>query len=143
MHAIATMVGRLRADRDRLGLVSALGWYVTKHAVGVYGARRPAQEWARTDPQVDQAEVDAMDHPELIDEADGPAAVETYTVVYGRDGEPERGIVVGRLEDDRRFLANTPPGDFALLESMTTREFVGERGTVRHDASTGMNVFSA
>ena len=142
MHAIAAMVERLRQAPERLGLVTALGWFVTKHAVGVYGAKRPEGEWSRTDPGVDQAEVDAMPHPELAAEADGPATIETYTVVYGREGRPELGIVIGRLDDGRRFIANTPPDDGALLDSMTTQEFVGARGAVRHDTSTGTNVFA-
>ena len=141
-HAIATMVERLRAEPERLGLVSGLGWYSTKHSVGVYSARRPSHEWARTDPQVDQAEVDAMPHPELVDEPDGVATVETYTVIYNREGAPEQGIVLGRLEDDRRYIAIVPAEDRALLETMTSEEFVGASGRVRHDAATGMNVFS-
>ncbi len=143
MHAIATLVERLRREREALGLATALGWYSTKHAVGVYGARRPAHQWERTDPAVDQAEIDAMPHPELAVEADGAATVETYTVVYGREGVPELGIVIGRLEDGQRFIANVPAEARDLLDAMTQREFVGERGSVRRDAGTGTNVFSA
>jgi len=143
MHGIATMAGRLRGQPAELGLVSGLGWWATKHAIGVYGARRPAKAWSRTDPKVDQAEVDAMPHPELVAAADGPATVETYTVSYDREGAPQLGIVIGRLDDGRRFIANVPADDRALLESMTEREFVGARGAVGHDASTGINRFSA
>lgn len=82
-----------------------------------------------------------MPHPEVVVEAEGPATVETYTVAFDRDGAPEEGLVVGRLEDGRRFLALTPP-DRALLEAMTTREFVGQRGTVRYDREQDRNVFS-
>ena len=142
MHGIATMLELLRAEPEKLGLCTALGWYSTKHAIGVYGARRPEGAWSRADPAVDQAEVDAMPHPQFAEAADGAATVETSTVVHGRDGEPTQGIVIGRLEDDRRFIANTPPEDAALLRSMTAQEFVGARGTVRHDASSGMNVFA-
>src|SRR5581483_3886215 len=35
-HAIATMVETLRADPGSLGLVTGVGWYLTKHAVGLY-----------------------------------------------------------------------------------------------------------
>ncbi len=38
-HSIATLVERLREDPDALGLATAVGWYLTKHAVGIYGAR--------------------------------------------------------------------------------------------------------
>jgi acetyl-CoA C-acetyltransferase len=53
--------------------------------------------------------------------------IETYTVVHGRDGTPESGIVLGRDDAGRRFLANTPP-DRALLEDLEGREGVGLRG---------------
>jgi acetyl-CoA C-acetyltransferase len=42
MHAIATMVERLRADPDAFGLVLANGGFLSKEAVGVYSARPPA-----------------------------------------------------------------------------------------------------
>ena len=142
MHAIANMVDRVRAEPDSLGLVTGLGWYLTKHAVGVYGAKRPTGDWERSDPAVDQAAVDAIPHPEVVEEANGPAAVEAYTVVYGREGV-EHGIVVARLEDDRRCMALTAPEDTALAEAMTTREFVGERIAVRHDAGSATNYFTA
>ena len=41
MHSIATMVERLRDDAGALGLVTANGGYVTKHAFGVYSTRPP------------------------------------------------------------------------------------------------------
>ncbi len=141
MHSICQMVELLREDGERTGLVTGLGWYATKHAVGVYGARPPAGAWERTDPAVDQAALDKIARPEVIDAADGPATVETYTVVHDREGRPQQGIVIGRLRDERRFVANTPD-DIALLESMTAREFVGEQGTVHHDASTNTNTFT-
>jgi acetyl-CoA C-acetyltransferase len=139
MHAIAAMTERLRSASGKLGLVSGLGWYSTKHAIGVYGRERPSKDWQRTDPAVDQAEVDAMSHPEIAEVADGGATIETYTVAYDRAGEPDQGIVVGRLDGGQRCFAHTGE-DRALAAAMTTREFVGERVTVRHDAATGTNV---
>ncbi|MFL6156324.1 MAG: SRPBCC family protein, partial [Marmoricola sp.] len=35
-HAVATLVRRLRADPTAYGLSTSLGWYVTKHALGIY-----------------------------------------------------------------------------------------------------------
>jgi acetyl-CoA C-acetyltransferase len=141
MHSIAQMVEQLREDPERAGLVTGLGWYATKHAVGVYSGRPPSGAWERTDPGVDQSELNRLPRPELTDDADGPATIETYTVIHDRDGQPQRGIVIGRLDDGRRFIANTP-GDLGLLDSITAREFVGERGAVRHDASTNTNMFT-
>src|SRR6476469_1976065 len=41
-HAIATMVGVLRDDPDAVGLVTANGGNIQKHAFGVYSGRPPA-----------------------------------------------------------------------------------------------------
>jgi acetyl-CoA C-acetyltransferase len=140
MHSIASAVERLRRQRQDYALLTGLGWFATKHSAGVYSARAPAGEWTRTDPAADQAQVEAMKSPPTVDAADGEAAVETYTVVFGRDGEPELGIVIGRLTDGTRFVANTP-ADGELMWRMTREEFVGAAGRVRYDAATGRNTF--
>lgn len=140
MHGIATMVERLRSEPHRKGLVSALGWYATKHAVGIYGGRPSGREWQRKDPASYQQELDAASHPELVLEPQGAATVETYTVMYDREGQPERGIVVGRLEDGRRFIANTE-ADAGVLEAMMREEAVGREGRVHHDPAQGINLF--
>ncbi len=128
-HSIASMVERLRADRGALGLVTANGWFVTKHSTGIYSTEPPSKPWTRTSPKVDQAAVDAEPHPQLAASPDGDATVETYTVLFNRDGAPERGIVIGRLPNGDRFIANTPP-DAHLLDSMTKHEMVGAKGRV-------------
>ena len=128
MHAIATMMERLRADPASKGLCSAVGWYNTKHAIGVYSTQPVEGPWAREDPTRYQAEIDAGPKVELAPSPDGTGTVETYTVICGRSG-PERGLIVGRLEDDRRFLALTPD-DPALYERMMCVEAIGQRGRV-------------
>ncbi len=142
MHSIAAAVERLRDRRDDYALVTGLGWFATKHSAGVYSARPPGGEWRRTPPDAGQQRLDAMESPPLVEEAEGPAAVETYTVAFSREGAPEQGIVVGRLEGGpgARFFANTEP-DQELLWSMTREEFVGRRGRVSHDPATRRNVF--
>jgi acetyl-CoA C-acetyltransferase len=127
MHAIATMMERLRAAPGSTGLVSALGWYLTKHAIGVYATEpRP---WAPQDLAPVQRELDAMAHPALVSEPHGCGTIETYTVLHDRGGTLLRGIVIGRLEDGRRFLANTPE-DRAVLEALEAEEGVGRAGRV-------------
>ncbi len=130
LHAIATMVERLRADAGAVGLVTALGWYITKHAVGVYSTAPPETPWQRPVREAPQAAVDAQPGPPLVAEASGPARIETYTVMHGRDGAPMVGTVIGRTDDERRFVASLPM-DAGVLASLETTEGVGRRGTVR------------
>ncbi len=138
-HSIASMVERLRADRGALGLVTANGWYVTKHSTGIYSTEPPSGAWSRTSPKVDQAAVDAEPHPQLATSPSGDAVVETYTVLFNRDGAPERGIVIGRLPTGERFIANTP-ADPRTLDSMTKHEMVGAKGRVT-SGDGGPNTF--
>jgi acetyl-CoA C-acetyltransferase len=137
-HAIAALMGRLRAEPPALALAHALGWNLTKHALAVYGSEPPPAGWRRVDGAALQSWVDALPHPTLAAEASGPGTIEAYTVVHGRDGAPERGAVIGRLTDGRRFLARVA-GDRAVLESMERSEQVGRAGVVRHAGD--MNAF--
>jgi acetyl-CoA C-acetyltransferase len=152
MHSVATMVQRLRESPGDFGLVTGLGWFATKHSAGVYSARQPQGEWTRTDPADDQRAIDGAESPPFVEQADGEATIETYTVIFNRDGEPEQGIVIGRLSgktngpsvaqgpspEAPRFFANTPPNRDLML-AMTREEFVGRRGQVR--SADGRNVF--
>ena len=145
MHSVAAAVARLREDPKARALLTSLGWFVTKHAAGVYSAGRPPTEsWRRTDPQIDQAALEKMESPPTVEQADGPASVESYTVQFNRDGEPELGIIIGRLGDGEkpgaRFIANTPP-DTDLLWAMTREEFIGASGQVSREAESERNVF--
>jgi acetyl-CoA C-acetyltransferase len=63
-------------------------------------------------------------------QADGPAVIETWTVLMSRSGRT--GIVVGRLDSTgERFLATTVPGDEMTLALLDTEEPVGSRLVVR------------
>jgi acetyl-CoA C-acetyltransferase len=130
-HAIAAVAERLRAGRDDLALVHALGWIFTKHGLGIYAGTPPPRGWQRVGGRALQAEVDALPHPAIAAEPAGRGTIETYTIVHDRDGAPERGIVIGRLADGCRFFA-VLPRDPALLEAMEREEQVGRPGTVRH-----------
>jgi len=141
-HSIAAAVERLRREPEKKALVTGMGWYFTKHAAGVYSGQPPHRPYRPYDPGPDAARIEAQECPPLVEEAEGPAVVETYTVVFGRDGEPEEGIVIGRLGHGQgpRFLANTGGGR-ELLWAMCRQEMVGQRGLVRRDPA-GKNLFS-
>lgn len=127
-HAIAAMVGRLRADRGTTGLVHALGWNMTKHALALYATTPPVHGWRRAAADV-QAWVNAMKPPAIAADPAGNGIVEAYTVVHRRDGAAEGGVVVGRLDDGVRFIARLP-ADAELLASLERSEGVGRRGRV-------------
>lgn len=128
LHAIAEMVARLRRRPGAYGLATANGWFLTKQSVGIYSTRPVEGRWTREDPSVIQARIDALPHPEIIERPEGRGRIETYTVVHGREGV-RMGIVIGRDEQDRRFVAQTPD-DPAVLRDLESREGVGRTGSV-------------
>ena len=141
MHAVATMMARLREKPGAWGLTTANGWFLTKQSVGVYSTRSPAQSFERQNPSVIQRRIDALDHPATIEHPHGPAQVETYTVVHTRAMAIRMGIVVGRDDEGRRFVANTP-SDAATLGAMEACEQVGRLGQVRTADDGVRNLFT-
>ena len=136
-HAIAEMMNRVRRQPGSRGLVTANGNYITKQSAGIYTTRAPERTFSPRDPATYQAEIDADKGPAVAVTADGPGTIETYTVMHDRKG-PSFGILFGRLQDGRRFIAN-PPDDPGLLRDMTERDYLAADGRVRHQ--DGLNTF--
>jgi len=124
LHSLASMVERLRT-KPGVGLVTGNGWYLTKHSACVLSSEAREPGPAPVAPPKPGPEPVPM-----RSEAEGDAEVAAYTVLYGREGQPERGIVVGRLDSGEGFVANTPDGR-ADLEAFVAEEQVGRRGRVR------------
>ncbi|HET6794093.1 MAG TPA: acetyl-CoA acetyltransferase, partial [Acidimicrobiales bacterium] len=88
-HSIATMAGVLRSDPGSVGLVTANGGYVTKHAMGLYSTEPPAGGFRWEDAQ---PEVDALPTRGTVDDHDGPVTIEAHTVMHEREG-PQQGLL--------------------------------------------------
>ncbi|HEX6389343.1 MAG TPA: hypothetical protein VFZ89_07850 [Solirubrobacteraceae bacterium] len=108
-HALAAMTSRLRDDPAARGICTAVGWYMTKHGIGVLaGPDAPAAD-AILDAHP-QAAVDALPTRAVADDGPVTATVEGYTALYDRDGNPTMGIVAGLTDDGRRTFGQTPAG---------------------------------
>ena len=122
-HAVATMVQRLRAEPGTYGLASSLGWYVTKHALGVYSSVPPVQPYRHLRPIIDNPPARPARNG-----YDGPAVVEAYTVPYGRDGEPEAAVVSLIEPAGARILVRVT--DTELIAELTGDDLLGLPVTV-------------
>jgi acetyl-CoA C-acetyltransferase len=69
---------------------------------------------------------------EFVSEAGGKGSVESFTVIYGRGGEVEHGVVMLRTSDDARALARVPARDGATLAHLLNldRTPVGSSGDI-------------
>ncbi|MCB1691955.1 MAG: acetyl-CoA acetyltransferase [Pseudomonadales bacterium] len=124
MHSIARTVELLRASRSSVGLVTANGGYLTKHAFGVYAGEPPARPFQHANVQ---EEVDATPSRHSVIDHDGEVTIESYTVMYGGES-PAIGHAACLLPDGRRTWANTEDRD--VMVAMTTEEFCGRRARI-------------
>ncbi|MCU1430872.1 MAG: Acetyl-CoA synthetase, partial [Actinomycetia bacterium] len=120
-HSIAKMVDVLRRDPGALGMVSGVGMHMTKHTYGVYSTA-PAELVPPNEDGV-QKELDATAPMAITAEHDGAATVAAYSVVHGRDGRPEWGLLVCDLPDGTRMYAKLLDPD-TLAEAERT-ELIG------------------
>ena len=136
LHAVVSITSALR-EGGSVGLVYGNGETVTKHHA-ILLARD-----VHVDGYVGAHQLSASpaaDPPPIVDLADGPATVETYTVEHSRDGVPVTGYVIGRTADGGRFAAHSyEPSTLARLVS-THVEPIGAKGAV-HTADDGLNRF--
>ena len=110
----------------------------TKHAIAALGRHdaRVADAAGRSTHLVLPEEL--RTGPELVEAPEGPGRIETYTVAFGRDGRPERSMIVVRLDDDRRTMAHGEARHFARL---LDAEGVGLRGRVTPGQGDEPNLF--
>ncbi|MGZ7017993.1 MAG: acetyl-CoA acetyltransferase [Acidimicrobiia bacterium] len=130
-HSIATMARVLRDDPGALGVVSGVGMHMTKHVYGVYSTEPGPGAPVPPGPSPDQPAV------AIQDTYAGPATVAAYSVVHGREGDPEWGVAVCDVGDGARAYAKML--DAGLLQSAEEDELVGRTLTL----TTNENVNTA
>jgi acetyl-CoA C-acetyltransferase len=129
-HSIVERVRRCRSEPDGVGLVSGLGWYITKHSLGLWSATPPPTGWQTPDMAEAQSAIDdtslAVASPA---DASGRATIDGYTVVHDRDHGPSWVPIFARLTDGRRVAARNDNPEVA--ETMSQEMWVGHQVAVR------------
>ena len=132
-HSVAAMVETLRADPGSMGIVSAVGMHMTKHAYATYSTV-PGQVTLPSAAKV-QARVDAVGAAEILEGHTGLATVVAYSVVHSRDGEPEWGLLVCDIPGGGRCYAKVV--DRQVLADAERRELVGANVDLASMSVTG------
>jgi acetyl-CoA C-acetyltransferase len=139
LHAIATVVQRLRAAPGTRGFVSSVGGYMAKHAFAIYGTE-PSPRGFRHEC-LDEA-VSALPRRPALQDYEGPARVETFAVTPGLDGAPGH-ILFSCLVPDCKAVAAcsggaagevrafATSGDLDLLAAVGREELCGLPGRIR------------
>ncbi|MBN8962985.1 MAG: acetyl-CoA acetyltransferase [Rhizobiales bacterium] len=130
-HAACAMVRKLR-DGGKLGLLYGQGGFVTKHHGLILSPQPPRTTLAQETSVQAEADRNRQPAPPFVTEASGPGKVESFTVIYGRGGAAEHGVVMLRTTEDARALARVPASDTQTLAHLTNldRSPVGGLGTI-------------
>ncbi|MGH9078894.1 MAG: acetyl-CoA acetyltransferase [Acidimicrobiales bacterium] len=134
-HGIAAVTDILRQGRGapddapaKFGMATGLGWFVTKHALGVYGSAPPPSGYQHGDTTTAQARIDAS-AVETALEVDTPtlARVVAATVLRDNEGVATSAPLVVRLPDGRHMALNQ--ADDEVLGAMGRLDVPGLVGT--------------
>lgn len=130
-HAACAMVRRVRGGANT-GLLYGQGGFVTKHHALVVGRAMPEAALAQATSVQAEADRARGSVPRFVTEASGAGKVESFTVIYGRGGAPEHGVVILRTAADERALARVPVRDEATLAFLMDmdRSPVGATGAI-------------
>lgn len=131
LHAACAMTRRLRAGRGR-GLLYGQGDFVTKHHALLLSSA-PVEGALSPDYRVDgQADALRGPVPTVVDHVTGEATLETFTVIYDRNGAVDRGIAILRTQAGERTMARIPAADGAGIARLTNTELspIGQGGAV-------------
>ncbi len=131
LHALATLVGRLRAEPGSLGLVGSVGGSFSKHAFGIYSTEPPAAGFQYAD--LDR-EAEKLPRREVEARHEGRAPVETYALRY-RDAKPALAIASFLLEDGRRTWARSESPE--ILATLLAEEPCGRTARLSEGALLG------
>ena len=135
-HATCAMVRALRAAPGELGLLYSNGGFISKHHTMVISTQAPENGIAPGFSVQDEADRRRHTVPPLNESLSGPVTVETFTVMYERDGSPKQGVIVARNNKGERGMACVPATDNGTLAMLTSTEksVIGMQGTITPDA---------
>lgn len=123
MHAIATMVQRLRNNRGDFGMVLANGGFLSKESMGIYSTE-PPENWQPVTSVEAQERLNRQPDASGTENVDQPFTIDTYAIAYKR-GVPSFANVVATGADGGRILAKVAKGDMETLQELVAIEPVG------------------
>lgn len=119
LHSTCAMVRSLRDRPADQALLYGQGGYVTKHHALVVGCRPAEAPWLMLNKDVqDEAEAMRGDVPRHDAGYAGSALIESFSIVFDRDGQPGHGSVIGRTPDGTRAFGKINVADADAIAAL-------------------------
>jgi acetyl-CoA C-acetyltransferase len=128
-HGIASMVDKLRSDRDAYGLVLANGGYLSKQSAGIYSAQAPSVFTDYSTKDTEQA-ISRQAEFKLL-EQDCEAVIEAYTVRHNQHGCDHAYLYARNAEG--RVMASVATDHRTTMQALHRFDSpVGQTVTIKH-----------
>lgn len=132
MTGAATQMVRKLRKKGQNGLLYGNGEFVTKNHAVVLSKNPIKPKIVLQDYNVQElADYQRGIVPELIEIYSGEATLETYTVIYNRNG-PKTAVIIGKTPGEKRALAEVPLSSKTDIEILLhpKQSLVGKSGVV-------------
>ncbi|VXD04166.1 Acetyl-CoA C-acetyltransferase [Pseudomonas sp. 9AZ] len=131
-HALAAAVRELREHKGHNALIYGQGEFVTKHAAIVLANTPPLKSPQMLDVQAD-ANAAAGPQSRLLESYQGAATIESFTIIYDRNGTPSQAPVVARTPNGERVICLVPGDDQAVINLLLSQDPIGRDGYITHE----------
>lgn len=138
MHAIATAVDKIRNNIFKNCLINGLGWYITKHSIGIYSKNPPKNIFELPDTSTIQKEIDDKTLPDLVKEANEDGKIIGYSILFDFKNKPHKLIALIELAEKKRALAYYLINEDNLQMCMQ-EELVGKKVAILFDVNKKRN----
>lgn len=125
VHSVARMMELVRAEPERVGFVSGVGGYFTKHSFGVYSGHPPETPYRFESPQ---KEIDALPQRQEAADFKGAAEIEAYSIKYGSEGAPEYSVACALTPEGHRTWVRSE--DEAMAQIFEENDLCGAQARV-------------
>lgn len=139
LHAVVTLADKISYGETANGLVTALGWFLHKHAAGIYSQTPGSSTFKNHDLEDKQNPLAGEDPVPVIKKAEGTGTIETYTIIYSIDHQPDYAVIYGRTMDNSRFIAQTRH-QADIYDQLTAECCVDKKVRLTYDNSRQINI---
>jgi acetyl-CoA C-acetyltransferase len=140
-HAAAAMTRELRRRKQHVGLLYGLGGFATKHHSLILASTPPVSQVRPGYLLAASGGHFSGEVPRIDESFVGDARLETYTVLYDREGTADRAVVFARTDDQSRVLAQVDRSNARTLDLLTSSSanMIGQVGRISLNADRTLN----
>ena len=139
LHSVACLAQKISTGEKSNGLITALGWFMHKHAAGIYSSKPLTGKFKNHDVTDQKNSLVGEEPVKIKEQYNGQGYIETYTIIYAHNHKPSMAVLYGKTPDNFRFIAVTRNNP-EIVKQLTQNNMVGQKVNITFHASKSMNI---